>query len=202
MHMSGPAAENPEDRNRDFHETFARWQRELRSEVQRASLLPNAMFEATDPMLEMQLAETTDRLLSLVERPPDHVTAESERGRRRLEPVDPREIERLTAEVAARPGQRPDLLASLGHEFLGVLAEVCSSPDIEVRRRAAHHLVESFRLTPGQVEELIADYREAVQAGCEQRGVGVGPGRIEAVADALRAALHEQLSSAPREEPR
>jgi len=110
---------------RDFREAVAQWRLAVRTEVKRVSSLPTAMFDATDPMLEMRLAETTEAMLAQLQVPAPHLTAGAEPDQLRLESIEPEWIQSLPTKIASRPVGHIDLLSQLAGEYLGVLADSC-----------------------------------------------------------------------------
>ena len=111
-----------------FQSAIAHWQLDLQTELKKASSLPTAMFDASDPMLEARLAESTESLFRcLLDQPaPDQKPVPADR--RRLEAVPPAELSALLA-AAAADGFAVDALPALDEhrdeEFLAVLGETC-----------------------------------------------------------------------------
>jgi hypothetical protein len=152
--MSG---ERPEPRREHFQEAIAHWQLRLQTEVKKASSLPTAMFDACDPMLEAKLAEATEGIFTwlLNQCPPagDRLPEED----KRLEQVSTAELAQLAAMLAQQPAtDEPVLDDGQQAEYLGILADACSTGDPVVQAHAARHLQRDFPLARTDAEHDLA----------------------------------------------
>jgi hypothetical protein len=186
--------------SQSFREAFAQWRTALRTEVGQVTSLPTAMFDATDPMLEMQLAGTTEEMLARLHRPSDRVAGLAAEHDRRLERVDEAELARLARRIAGRPPQPVDLLADLGTEFLTVLADACCSSPPPVQALAARHLCELFDITPANVDEVTAELTELAQEATAQRPPATD--RFGPAVARVAAALRDHLAGSAMEQRR
>ncbi|MCA8975376.1 MAG: hypothetical protein KDC98_11695 [Planctomycetes bacterium] len=194
--MSGRAPKDPGAGGQDFREALAHWRLEVHTEVKKTSSLPTAMFDATDPMLEMRLAETTEAMLAQLLQPHAHITASADQTERRLERIPVEELRQLPARIAARPPVRLDLLADLGSEYVAVLADACCSQDAAISHRAASHLCVDFGITAESLDSAMADLRELVAAGPRTES-GSDAERTETNLHQVEAALRELTGATP-----
>jgi hypothetical protein len=170
--MSDSPREQQDAGARDFREAFSHWRDKVHAEVRQASSLPTEMFDATDPMLEMRLAESTEEMLSLLHKPKPHITAAPEQAERRIEAVDPDEMRRLPARLAERDPAPVDLLADIGTEYMTILADACVSMPEPARSRAAAHMCADFGITAetldATLEELLRLARQSSPAEAKE----------------------------------
>lgn len=151
--MSSRPAPTPDD-PASYPEAVAQWRLAVRTEVKRASALPTAVFDTCDPMIETQLAQTAEAMLSYLHEPTAHATSgPDEEGDKRLEPVTAEELRCLPPRVATDAGAAPDLDAGTAAEYLAVLADACNSADAAAVGCALALLQRDFGLTPAPTEE-------------------------------------------------
>lgn len=156
----------------DYREALAQWRLDVRTQCKRVSSLPTTMFDATDPMLEMRLAEVTETMLHEL-RSPDIRHMDPEMEDLRLEPIDDTELRLLPERFRSRDTGQVDLLSHLADEYLGILADACQDDDPMLRRQAAGHLTHDFGVTSALVDETISEIRQTTiaanaDADCER----------------------------------
>lgn len=142
-----------------FREAIAQWRLAVRTEVKAASSLPTAMFDTGDPMLEMQLAETTEALLAQLQMPPDAVVQGDATAIQRLEHIAADELRELPTRIGTDHGVEVDVLSNLAGEYLGILADCCCTQQGLAQQRAAEHVCRDFGVTPDDLDEVVAELR-------------------------------------------
>lgn len=161
--MSQQPPQSPSAGSQDFRAAFAQWRLAVHTEVKRASSLPTAMFDATDPMLEMRLCETTESLLAQLHKPPANVSATRTEGELRLEKIEDDELRKLPGLIADRAPVPVDLLADLGGEYIAVLADACCADDEMMQARAAMHMCTDFGITAETLDDAMNELRQLTQ---------------------------------------
>lgn len=156
-------------RPQDFREAIAQWRLAVHTEVKATSALPTAMFDASDPMLEMQLAETAEAMLAQLHMPAEMDTHEAI-DTRRLEDIDPAEMRALPTRIGAEPTEPVDLLSNLAGEYLGILADCCTSQTGLAQVRAAHHLCHDFGVRPDDLGDVLGEMRRLAAAAPGEAG--------------------------------
>lgn len=109
-----------------YPEAVAQWQLDVRTEVKRTSSLPSAVFDACDPMIETQLAQTTEAMLACLQQPsPAASNPPVEGGEKRIEIVRGDELRLLPTRLVHVDGASLDLDAGMTAEYLTVLVDAC-----------------------------------------------------------------------------
>lgn len=155
--MSSEDTRTAPARGQDFREAVAQWRLAVHTEVKKVSSLPTAMFDATDPMLEMRLAETTEAMLARLHVPDPQLTDGPEENEGRLEKTDLAELGKLPGLIAERPAVKLDLLSQLTGEYLGILADSCCTQEGTARQRAAEHICSDFGVTAENLDETLKE---------------------------------------------
>lgn len=162
--MSSRPAPTPDD-PASYPEAVAQWRLAVRTEVKRASALPTAVFDTCDPMIETQLAQTAEAMLSYLHEPTAVAPSGSgEESDKRLEPVTADELRRLPPLVAPDALAVPDLDAGTAAEYLAVLADACDSGDAAAVACALALLQRDFDLEPGPTDQAAKAVVAAVGA--------------------------------------
>ncbi|MCA8948630.1 MAG: hypothetical protein KDE27_03965 [Planctomycetes bacterium] len=155
---------------RNFREAVAQWRLAVHTEVKKVSSLPTAMFDATDPMLEMRLAESTEVMLAQLCVPDPHLADGGSDGERRLERIDFDELRTVPERIAARPDAKVDLLSQLTGEYLGILADSCCMQEGIAKQRAVEHLCADFGVTTENLDDTIKElHRLTLEADVDSR---------------------------------
>jgi len=129
-----------------FREVVSQWQLAARTEVKRSSSLPSSMFDACDPMLEAQLAESVEAMMNCLHEPgPDVQPAEPQNLELRTERVDADELRRLPQQIARLDGD-VDVEADTRGEYLSLLVDACVTGDDAARAAARVLLRRDFGL--------------------------------------------------------
>lgn len=108
-----------------YAEAVAQLQLLLRTEVKRSSALPTAVFDACDPMIETQLAQTTEAMLARLQEPVLPGERANGPGEQRLELVTADELRALPRLLVDDADEPPRLDAGISAEYLTVLADAC-----------------------------------------------------------------------------
>lgn len=148
----------------NFREAIAQWRLAVHTEVKVASALPTAMFDTGDPMLEMQLAETTEALLAQLQMPPEEVVLGDATATPRLERIETAELHALPPRIGADRGIEVDVLSNLAGEYLGILADCCCTQRGIAQQRAAEHICQDFGVTPDDLDEVVGELRRLAAA--------------------------------------
>jgi hypothetical protein len=155
--MSPPRHEPPRHDQATFAEAVAQWRLALRTEVKSTSSLPTTIFHASDPMLEVLLAETTERMLSSLPPQPAAAPGQDEGGgHQRVEVVHPAEIAALPRQLDTRGDPPLDVDDHLTAEALTVLADACLAGPTPSSLVAARLLRTRFAVDPAQALDVAA----------------------------------------------
>jgi hypothetical protein len=152
-----------------FHKPLAGWHLGLCAEVARTSSLPTGMFDASDPMLEMQLADSAEVMFASMPEAPGVDGAQ--KSRLRLEQVSADELRSLPSRVSMACPSGLDLRSGMFVEYLGILADTASSGPELSRDGVAHLLERDFGLgadaeAPALASAVAEQVRETLAAGC------------------------------------
>lgn len=197
--MPNDAQTPPPSPGSDFREAFAQWRLKVHTEVKRASSLPTAMFDATDPMLEMRLAEATESLLIQLQRPSPQITAKAGPMGQRLERIESIEMAALPTRIGNDNPMQVDLLADLGSEYIAVLADACCTQDGSAHQRAARHMCIDFSITMETLDDVMQEL-QAMTIEIAQYGNQTRPhDEIERLVQRVGEVLHSHLSNSEQD---
>lgn len=127
-----------------FREAIAQWQLAARTAVKRCSSLPSRLFDACDPMLEAQLAETVRQLMEKLQKPIAIDQAETpEQRRENVETAELAQLRRRAGEGSARV----ELYAGQMAELLGVLLDTVVTAPRHGREAALAVLRDEFGIS-------------------------------------------------------
>lgn len=191
---AGP--ERPND-GESFEAAIAHHQLELQTELKKASSLPSAMFDASDPMLEARLCEATEsifRCLMDLGAPPD--LDETATPERRLEIVPAGELAALLLAAAggAFADREPPPLDGGEREMFAILADVVGRG----RGRAARRAAELLASGSGAAADLGALTRELAAQFADAAGSEGGDDQVEALCRRVAAAVLQSVRQAER----
>lgn len=148
-----------------FRSAIADWQLQLQTELKKASSLPTAMFDASDPMLEARLAESTESLFRRLLDQPMPESAASPVGERKLEHVATHELAALIAMVArAEPvaTATPRLDEHRDDEFLAILGDTCLRGPEPQQQRARQALQQASGTKDTDLDSLALAIAERI----------------------------------------
>jgi len=132
-----------------FREAICQWQLAARTEVRRSSSLPSSMFDACDPMLEAQLAESVEALLARLHEAPRDIAIDSlAEQEQRTERVTPDELRALPRLIAGHE-HAPDLHDGLVAEVLTLLVDASVHGNTVARRNAMSLLRRDYDVDVG-----------------------------------------------------
>jgi hypothetical protein len=152
-----------------YPEAVAQWQLDVRTEVKQTSSLPSAVFDACDPMIETQLAQTTEAMLACLQEPTLAATRQSsEGGEKRIEIVRGDEL-RLLPTLLRDGGEAPDLDAGMAAEYLTVLTDAGGSGHEVAATGARALLLRDFGIHSNiSAEELRSKLVEVLTRAAEE----------------------------------
>ncbi|MSR38386.1 MAG: hypothetical protein EXS02_06065 [Planctomycetes bacterium] len=140
-----------------FRSVIADWQLRLQTELKQASSLPTAMFDASDPMLEARLAESTEGLFRLLQDQPMPSLAPRNGADRSLELVTQEELSALLAAAARADfgtGAFPRLDENRDEEFYAILGDTCLRGPATQQQRARAVLQQQSGATGSELGAL------------------------------------------------
>lgn len=145
-----------------FEAAIARYQLDVQTQLKRATSLPSAMFDASDPMLEARLCEATEGIFQqLLEY--DEANEGGTAGEQRLETVSREELTKtLRAAVAGDfdDSESPRLAENAQEEFLALLAEAVARSNGAPQQHAAELLWAQGQGAEHEMESLMHAFAE------------------------------------------
>jgi hypothetical protein len=177
-----------------FRSAIADWQLQLQTELKKASSLPTAMFDASDPMLEARLAESTEALFRRLLDQPMPETESNPIGDRKLEHVATEELAALIVRVAqapTMPTELPRLEEHRDDEFLAILGDTCLRGPEPQQQRARQVLQQASGTKDTDLDSLALAIAERIVQNQDPTALDVHA--IAAVCHSIAiAVLHDE----------